>query len=110
MITDLYINDQILKFSDNIKMLKCLFVRDVLTKLMIPPLQSYFNKSENLHQQNTRHAKQNSVILIQRSNAFYGIKSIQHQSELAWNKFQKEVLTKSFITNKILNSYQLFLC
>ena len=96
-----------------IKMLNCLFVRDVLTKVVIPPFQNYFNKSENLHQHNTRHTKQNSVILIQRSNAFYGIKSIHHQSELAWNKFQKEtncnllqeVLTKSIITNKILNSY-----
>ena len=39
----------------------CLFVTDVLTKSTIPPFQNYFNKSENLYQHNTRHAKQNSA-------------------------------------------------
>ena len=46
-------------------MLHCSFVRDALTNSKIPPFQNYFNKSENLHQHNTRHAKQNSVILTQ---------------------------------------------
>ena len=82
-VKDLYKNDQILKISDYIKMLNCLFVRDVLTKSTIPPFQNYFNKSENLHHHNTRYAKQNSVILTQRSTAYYGINSIQHQSALA---------------------------
>ena len=72
-------------------------------------------KKENLHQRNTRHAKQNSVILSQQSTDSYDIKSIQYQSAPAWNKLQKEtnhnilkkVLsnTKEYITNKILNSY-----
>ena len=79
-VKDLYKNDQILKISDYMKMLNCLFVRDVLTKSTIPPFQNYCNKSENLHHHNTRHDKQNSVILTQRSTAFYGINSIQHQS------------------------------
>ena len=48
-----------------IKKLNCLFVSDVLTKLMIPSFQNYFNKSENLHHHNTRHTKRNSVILTQ---------------------------------------------
>ena len=56
----------------------------------IPPSQNYFNKSEHLHNHNTRNAKQNLVILTQRSTDFYGIESIQHQSALAWNKLQKE--------------------
>ena len=88
---DLYKNYQILKTSDYIKKLNCFFfARDVLTKSTIPSLQNYFNKSENLHHHNTRHAKQNSVILTQRSTDFYGIKSIRHESALAWNKLQKE--------------------
>ena len=49
----------ILKILDFIKMLNCLFVRDVLTKTTILPFQNYFNKSENLYQHNTRYAKQN---------------------------------------------------
>ena len=71
-------------------MLNCLFVRNVLTKSTIPPFENYFNKSENLHHHNTRHAKQNSDILTQQRTDFYGIKSIQHLSALAWNKLQKE--------------------
>ena len=38
-------------------MLNCLFVQDVLTTSTIPYFQNYFNKSENLHHHNTRHAK-----------------------------------------------------
>ena len=83
MMSKTYKNDQILKISGYIRMLNCLFVRDALTKLTIPPFQNYFNKSEHLHHHSTRHAKQNSVILTQRSTDFYGINSIQHQSALA---------------------------
>ena len=71
-------------------MLNRLLVRDVLTKSTTLPFQNCFNKSENLHHQNTRHAKQNSVILTQPNTALYGIKSIQHQSALAWSKLEKE--------------------
>ena len=70
-------------------MLNRLFVRDVLTKSTNLPFENCFNKSENLHHQNTSHAKQNSVILTQRNTAFYGINSIQHQSALAWSKLEK---------------------
>ena len=52
-------------------MLNYLFVRDVLTKSMIPPFQNYFNKSENLHQHNIRHAKQNNIYLIYSNNYVY---------------------------------------
>ena len=51
-------------------MLSYLFVRDVLTKSMIPPFQNYFNKSENLHQRNIRHAKQNNNIYLIYSNNY----------------------------------------
>ena len=78
----------ILKVSDYIKLLNSLFVRDVLLNSSIPPFQNFFTKSENLHQHNTRHAQQNSVILSQRNSVFYGIKSIQHQTATTWNQLQ----------------------
>ena len=56
-----YKNDKILRISDYTKLLHYLFVR---LKLSIPPFQNYFIKSENWHQYNTRHTKQNSAILI----------------------------------------------
>ena len=45
----------------------------MLNKTLLP-LENYFNKSENLHQHNTRHAKQNSATLTQRSTDFHGIR------------------------------------
>ena len=114
-VGELYKTDEILKVSDYIKLLNCLFVRDVLTSLSVPAFENYFTKSENLHQHNTRHAQQNSVTLSQRNTVFYGIKSIQHQAATAWNKLQNEAnqdllqglrsKTKKYITTKILNSY-----
>ena len=69
-------NDQIIKISDYIKMVNCLFARDQLTNSTIPPFQNYFfNTSENLFQHNTRHAKQNFVIITQQSSDFYGNKA-----------------------------------
>ena len=65
-VGELYKNDKILSISDYIKL-------DILTNSSIPPFQNYFTKSENLHQCNTRHAKQNSVILTQRNTDFYTV-------------------------------------
>ena len=114
-VEELYKRDKILKVSDYIKLLNSLFVRDVLLNSSIPPFQNFFTKSENLHQHNTRHAQQNSVILSQRNSVFYGIKSIQHQVATTWNQLQNEVnldllqnlrsKTKEYITTKILNTY-----
>ena len=112
---ELYKKDKILKISDYIKLLNCLFVRDVLTGSSIPPFQTYFTNSENIHQHNTRHATQNSVALAQRNTDLYGIKSIQHQSILIWNQLQAEIShdilqiqrskLKEQIINKIFDSY-----
>ena len=114
-VGELYKRYKILKVSDYIKLLNSLFVRDVLLNSSIPPFQSFFTKSENLHQHNTRHAQQNSVILSQRNSVFYDIKSIQHQVAITWNQLQNELnldllqnlrsKTKEYITTKILNTY-----
>ena len=114
-VGELYKRDKILKVSDYIKLLNSLFVREVLLNSSIPPFQNFFTKSENLHQHNTRHVQQNSVILSQRNSVFYGIKSIQHQAATTWNQLQNEVnldllqnlrsKTKEYITTKILNTY-----
>ena len=114
-VGELYKRDKILKVSDYIKLLNSLFVRDVLLNSSIPLFQNFFTKSENLHQHNTRHAQQNSVILSQRNSVFYGIKSMQHQAATTWNQLQNEVnldllqnlrsKTKEYITTKILNTY-----
>ena len=48
-------DDKILRISDYIKLLNCLFVRDVLTNPSIPLFQNYFIKSENLPQESIQH-------------------------------------------------------
>ena len=48
-VRDLYKNDQTLKISDYIKMLNCLFVRDVLTNSPLSPIQNYFNTLDTLN-------------------------------------------------------------
>ena len=48
-VEELYKNNKILRISDYIKFLNCLFVKGILTNLSIPPFQNYFIKSKNLH-------------------------------------------------------------
>ena len=69
-IEELYKDNNIFRISDYIKLLNCLFVRDVLAKTSIPPFYDYLIKQENLHQYNTRHAKQTLVMLTQRNTDF----------------------------------------
>lgn len=114
-VAELYKKDKILKITDYVKLLNYLFVRDVLVESSIPSFQNFFTKSEDLHNHNTRHARQNSVLLRQQNTDFYGIKSIHHQAAQAWNTLQTEIENdilhierskmKEQITNKIINSY-----
>ena len=78
-VNELYKTNKILKIADYIKLLNCLFVRDVITQSTIPQFQ-----------QNTRHATQNTVTLNQYKTAFYGTHSIKHQSTLIWNQTNNE--------------------
>ena len=41
VVGELYKNNKILRISDYIKLLNCLFVRDILTNFSIPPFQNY---------------------------------------------------------------------
>ena len=46
-IGELYENSKILRISDYIKLLNCLFVGDALNNLPITPFHNYIIKSEN---------------------------------------------------------------
>ena len=100
---------------DYIKLLNCLFVRDLIAQSTIPAFQEFFIQMRDTHQHNTRHATQNTVTLNQYKTAFYGIRSIKHQSALIWNQINNEapsdLLQKSrseireYITNKLISNY-----
>ena len=114
-INDLYKTNKILKIADYIKLLNCLFVRDVITQSTIPPFQYFFIQIRDTHQHNTRHATQNTITLNPYKTAFYVTHSIKHQSALIWNqinneapsdllqKFRPEI--RKYITNKLINNY-----
>ena len=82
---------KLIKFliADYIKLLNCLFVRDVIGQSTIPPFQDLFIQMRDMHQHNTRHATQNTVTLNQYKTAFYGAHSINHQLALIWNQINR---------------------
>ena len=114
-VNELYKTNKILRIADYIKLLNCLFVRDVIAQSTIPPFQEFFIQMRDTHQHNTRHATQNTVTLNQYKTAFYGTHSIKHQSALIWNQINNEassdLLQKSrseirkYITNKLISNY-----
>ena len=104
-VSELYKTNKILRIADYIKLLNCLFVRDVIAQSTIPPFQDFFIQMRDTHQHNTRQYK----------TAFYGTHSITHQSALMWNQINNEapsdLLQKSrseireYITNTLLSNY-----
>ena len=69
-VNELYKTNKILKIANYIKLLNCLFVRDVIARSTIPPFQEFFIQMRDKHQHNTRHATQNIVNLNQYKNCF----------------------------------------
>ena len=64
-VNELYKRNKNLKIADYIKLLNCLFVRDVIAQSTIPPLQEFFIQMRDTDQHNTRHATQNTGTLNQ---------------------------------------------
>ena len=65
--------NKILKNKDYIKLLNCMFAKNVLARNCLSNFQGTFKLANNLHQDHTRHAANNSVILKQPQTQFYGI-------------------------------------
>ena len=89
-VNKLFKTNKILKIADYIKLLKCLFVRDLIAQSTTPPFRELFIQMRNTHQDNTRHATQNKVTINQYKTGFYGNHSIKHQSALIWNQINNE--------------------
>ena len=114
-VNDVCKTNKILKIADYIKLLNCLFVRDVITQSTFPPFQKFFVQMRDTHQHNTRHAIQNKVALNQYKTAFYGTHSIKDQSALTWNQINNEARSdllrksrseiKEYITNKLISNH-----
>ena len=77
----------ILTMADYIKLLNCLFVRDVIAQSTISPLKEFFTQMRDTHERNTRHASQN-----------------KHHLVLIWNQIKNtRYEVREYITNKLIS-------
>ena len=90
---ELYHCNKILKITDYIKLLNCMFVKNALARNCLSNFQGTLKLANNMHQHHTRHeavAANNSVILKQPQTQFYRIHySIEYQA--ASNTLQNQV-------------------
>ena len=88
---ELYYNNKILKITDYIKLLNCLFVKSILLKNHLPIFENVFKKASKAHSYSTRHATKNSVLLLQPQTDHYGKFSITYQAASTWNDLQNKL-------------------
>ena len=88
---DLYHNNEILKITDYIKLLNCLFIKSILWNNHLPIFENSFKKASETHSYSTRHATANSVFLLQSQTDQYGEFSITYQTAYTWNDLQNKL-------------------
>ena len=88
---ELYYNNKILKITDYIKLLNCLFVKSILSNNHLPIFENLFKKASEAHSYSTRHATKNSVFLPQPQADHYGKFSITYQGASTLNNLQNKL-------------------
>ena len=109
-LSELYKSNEILKLTDYIKLLNCMFVKDTLSANQIPIFNNFFKKTNEIHRHNTRHTSRNTVELPQPMTESYGRYSVRSQAATTWNNLQNIVsinmLPESYsIVRKGLTNY-----
>ena len=90
---ELYHCKKILKITDYIKLLSCMFVKNVFARNCLSNFQGTFKLANNMyHQHHTRHAANNFVILKQPQTQFYRIHSIEYQAVLFRNTLENQLI------------------
>ena len=87
-VLELYKNNKILKLQDYIKLLNCMFVKDVLAGNHIPVFENVFMKLSETQRHITRHSLRNTVVLPQPKTENCGKTSVFYQAALTWNNIQ----------------------
>ena len=114
-VLELYKNNKILKLQDYIKLLICMFVKDVLAGNHIPVFEKVFMKTSETCRHRTRHSSKNTVVLPQPKTENYGKTSVFYQAALTWNNMknafpidlveENNSKVKESIINHFLNTY-----
>ena len=115
-VDELYHTNGILKIKEYIDLLKCLFVKCVISNESLPLLSKCFEWSYNLHNHATRQATHNSVKIYHMNTQSYGHNLVRNKSASTWNlivrKVKTDMITESTIKVKkmiktfFINSYQ----
>ena len=87
---ELYYN-KILKTTNYIKLLNCLFVKSILSNNHLPIFENVFKKASKTHSYSTRHATKNSVLLPQPQTDHYEQFPITYQAASTWNDLQNKL-------------------
>ena len=98
-VAELYKNSRILKLSDYIKLLNCMFVRDTLTATQIPAFKNYFKKLKKSID-TIRHTSEDTVEIPQPITETYGRYSIHFQAATTWNNMQN-ALPVDMLSNRL---------
>ena len=88
---ELYYKKKILKITDYIKLLNCLFVKSIFSNNPLPIFENLFKKASEAHSNSTRHATKTSVLLPQPTTYHYGKFSITYQVASTWNDLQDKL-------------------
>ena len=107
-VSELYKSNEILKLTDYIKLLNCLFVKNTLSANQIPIFNNSFKKTNEIHSHNTRHTSRNTV--EQTMTESYGRYSACFQAVTTWNNLQNilpiDMLSENYsIVRKGLTKY-----
>ena len=109
-VSELYKSKKILKLTDYIKLVNCMFVKNTLSANQIPMFNNFFKKTNEIHGYNTRHTSRNTVELPQPMMESYGRYSVGFQAATTWNNLQTilpiEMLSENYsIGRKGLTNY-----
>ena len=89
---ELYYNNKILKITDYIKLLHCLFVKSILSNNHLPIFENVFKKASKAHSYSTSHANQKlGITTLQPHTDHYGKFSIPYQAASTWNDLQNKL-------------------
>ena len=90
----MYNSSKILRLSDYIKLLNCIFVKQTLTKSYISIFNDNFKRFNETHNHATRQTTRNSVTLPQPSTEYFVKYSVEYQSACIWNSMQQKLSIK----------------
>ena len=108
---ELYKTNKILKLQDYIKLLNCMFVKDVLAGNQMPVFKNVFMKTSETHRHRSRYSLRNTVVLPQSKSENYGKPSVFYQAALTWNNMQNVLPidlveeTNSKVKESIINHF-----